>query len=459
MLDHLTGEGNSLVDLTEALNLELSAKIAGVATGAPVDRQAVVTALSDLYRILRRPAPAVVFCQSPYQLVTLPSLLIGLIHSDLWHIISHEFPSRFIEPDWPAEWEECWNTLWGEGGYRYLEGMLLTSRIARQFPGLEAPLVQRSKEELVSWLATGEMRRFEAKLKKELYRRFWGLHLWCGNNFIGERLWHLEHELEADLSEDMALRRQDKLHFAPFRSRASTIYDGVVQSVLSLVNRMGAEPASQVGSAVWLPFGHSATDLASIWRKCVDGDAFDSNSQEVSIWQKLDEQLFSLISIEDVAFVCEKPAVFSIDEAGRFHNAEGPALVFSDGFKVYAWNGVIVDDARIIECPESITIEEIEQAANVELRRVLIDRFGQSRFLTESGAEAIDEDEAGVLYRKDMGDDEPIVMVKVVNRTAEPDGTFREYFLRVPPEITSAREAVAWTFDVETEDYSPLIES
>ena len=45
-------------------------------------------------------------------------------------------------------------------------------------------------------------------------------------------------------------------------------------------------------------------------------------------------------------------------------------------------------------------------------------------------------------------------MVKVVNSTAEPDGSFKDYYLRVPPAITKARDAVAWTFDVSPEEYA-----
>ena len=33
-----------------------------------------------------------------------------------------------------------------------------------------------------------------------------------------------------------------------------------------------------------------------------------------------------------------------------------------------------------------------------------------------------------------------------MNSTPEPDGTRRTYFLRVPPQMRTAREAVAWTF-------------
>ena len=71
----------------------------------------------------------------------------------------------------------------------------------------------------------------------------------------------------------------------------------------------------------------------------------------------------------------------------------------------------------------------------------------------------IDHDERfGTLHRRDMPG-EPFAMVKVINRTPEPDGSFRQYFLRVPPTVRTAREAVAWTFDVPTEEYEPLVET
>jgi len=50
-------------------------------------------------------------------------------------------------------------------------------------------------------------------------------------------------------------------------------------------------------------------------------------------------------------------------------------------------------------------------------------------------------------------------MVEVVNSTAEPDGTFRRYWLRVPPWVRTARQGVAWTFDLSASEYSPLVET
>jgi hypothetical protein len=72
----------------------------------------------------------------------------------------------------------------------------------------------------------------------------------------------------------------------------------------------------------------------------------------------------------------------------------------------------------------------------------------------------LDHDERfGTLWRLEMSGYEPIVMVEVVGATPRKDGRFQHHFLRVPPSMTSAREAVAWTFDVAPEHYLPRAET
>ena len=41
------------------------------------------------------------------------------------------------------------------------------------------------------------------------------------------------------------------------------------------------------------------------------------------------------------------------------------------------------------------------------------------------------------------------------NSTPDPDGTRQTYFLRVPPNLRTAREAVAWTFGLSGLQYRP----
>jgi len=154
----------------------------------------------------------------------------------------------------------------------------------------------------------------------------------------------------------------------------------------------------------------------------------------------------------------ERPVHLARDARGRLHCVDRAAIEYSDGWGVYAWHGVRVPE-RVIKAPETITAAEIDGEQNAEVRRVMAERYGLARYLADSGAKQIHCDSAGTLYRKDLPGDEPIVMVKVRNSTPEPDGSVKDYMLRVPPTIKTARAAVAWTFGVEAKDYRPAIET
>ncbi|WP_265565519.1 DUF6745 domain-containing protein [Streptomyces hygroscopicus] len=161
---------------------------------------------------------------------------------------------------------------------------------------------------------------------------------------------------------------------------------------------------------------------------------------------------------EKTVVVCERPVELHRDEAGRLDRGDGPALAFPDGFALHAWRGMPVP-AEFLEELAGLTPQRIREEENAELRRVMLEYYGYDRYLEESGAEPVQRDEAGVLWRIELEGDEPLVMVEVVNSTPEPDGTHRTYWLRVPPRTRTAREGVAWTFGLEEADYAPQRET
>lgn len=177
---------------------------------------------------------------------------------------------------------------------------------------------------------------------------------------------------------------------------------------------------------------------------------------------------------KDFAFVSERPVVIHRDNEGRLHNEHEMSLSYSDGWGIYNWHGVAVTK-QIIEHPETITIEQIEKESNAEVRRIMCERYGWQRYYHDCGAKEIDRDPRfGVLYRKEMPDDETLVFVDVENSTPESDGTNKHYILRVEPNAYGgdasryAHAAVASTWRRKTDnrllfknwrDYNPLYES
>ncbi|WP_066937510.1 DUF6745 domain-containing protein [Microtetraspora fusca] len=158
--------------------------------------------------------------------------------------------------------------------------------------------------------------------------------------------------------------------------------------------------------------------------------------------------------LERVALLCERPLELHLDDLGRLHRAEGPALLFADGFALNAWHGMPVP-VGFGETMAALDPARIRGEDNAELRRVMLEHYGYDRYLADSGASPVHADETGVLWQISLPGDEDVTMVEVVNSTPEPDGTRRTYFLRVPPWIVRARQGVAWTFGVTEEEYQP----
>ena len=168
---------------------------------------------------------------------------------------------------------------------------------------------------------------------------------------------------------------------------------------------------------------------------------------------------------DEAVLICERMSELHLDEQGRLHNEEGPAVAFPDGEAVYAVNGVRVP-ADIIEDPSSITTERIMDEDNAEVRRIMCELYGWVNFFRDSGAELLDEqtDQLGHplrLWRSEALPDEPepIVMVEVTNSTPEPDGHYKTYTLRVDPSHTNAFDAQASLFMMDTEVYAPELET
>ncbi len=164
------------------------------------------------------------------------------------------------------------------------------------------------------------------------------------------------------------------------------------------------------------------------------------------------------IPLDDCVLVLERPTTIIRNQQNRLHNASGFSITYGDGWGVCSLNGIRVP-RRIVFAKETITVEEIERNYNMEMRRVMIDAYGLERFLADSKAELVNEDRFGKLYYKKVSDWSGHAFLRVVNSTAEPDGTFNEYFLEVPRTMRTAHEAVAWTFAMTPEEYDPLVET
>lgn len=151
--------------------------------------------------------------------------------------------------------------------------------------------------------------------------------------------------------------------------------------------------------------------------------------------------------------------------------------------KAYFWHGVQVPQ-WVIEDRDTITVRAIEETQNVEVRRAMMEAYlgkesetdgvdGVSRYIRDCRADLIDDDSRfGKLWQKTLHStagswtntdrittSEVITMVEVINSTVEKDGSRKRYFLRVPNDMRTSRQAVAWTWGMKSKDYNPAKET
>lgn len=160
-----------------------------------------------------------------------------------------------------------------------------------------------------------------------------------------------------------------------------------------------------------------------------------------------------------ICFVCEFPSKVTRRD-GILHAEDDAAVEYRDGMKLHFWRGIRVRP-ELIEQRSSLTAVQVNAERNMEMRRIMIEMLGPEKFLQDTGAKPIQEDEFGSLYkfggRLGFGDD--ITMVRVINSTAESDGSRKVYWLRVPPDVRTAKGAVAWSFNTSEDEYQPVVET
>jgi hypothetical protein len=198
----------------------------------------------------------------------------------------------------------------------------------------------------------------------------------------------------------------------------------------------------------------------------------DADRKLLRLWERLAQSCGWVYTFKNMCFICDRPTIIKKDDRTRLHCEDGPAVAFMDGYSVYYYHGVSVPKDIILD-RKSITINRIFKESNTEVRRVMIELYGRGNFITDSGAELVNEDETGKLWRKKFVDDEDMLIAEFYNSTPEPDGTHKTYFHHIHPEVRlmypdgtfgpaqplTARSAIASTFGKTAEEYHPFIET
>ena len=182
------------------------------------------------------------------------------------------------------------------------------------------------------------------------------------------------------------------------------------------------------------------------------GINLSGKAQEIHHCQKLLlEHCGWIFPFEKTCVVCDRPRHLRFDSQNRLHAEGEPAIEFADGWNFYYYHGVRLPEKYGQIHPNQWQSQWLLSEDNAELKRVLIEAIGYDRICQELAAEQIDSwQEYALLTIDDDVDVEPIYLLKM---TCPSTGFI--HALRVPPNLTSAREAIRWVNGgIDPEEFS-----
>lgn len=149
--------------------------------------------------------------------------------------------------------------------------------------------------------------------------------------------------------------------------------------------------------------------------------------------------------------VTDRPAFLHRDTNGQLHSQTGPAISWRNGKGMYFWHGVRVP-GEWIEATDKMDPMIALNHPNIELRRCAAEIMGWIKVLGHLDPKTINTDvdpQIGTLLEVTLGETKERFL-KVVC------GTGRTFVLPVPPTMTTALEANAWTYGIDPVDLKSL---
>ncbi len=182
-------------------------------------------------------------------------------------------------------------------------------------------------------------------------------------------------------------------------------------------------------------------------------------------------------------FALHGQRIESRNAEGQLHCEDGPALrtftfvaYYIDGQRhgpiadIYGSLAYFYKNMRVPQKfhlhPEQLTFEEIITHPNAEVRRAGCEIYGFERMIDEGKFELInaDDETKAKLFKAHISADgeepEELTIVRVIDGTPHPKtGVCKEYILPVPHRMKTCKEAIAWTFYKDEEEYAPAVET
>ncbi len=444
---------------TGLANADGETRIAPYRADRPISRLATQRVINDVYAGLGLPAPQIIWCASPRQVMVLPAML------DLWQrLVAHKLrhnPARAAREEIAAQltlsfaqepWRSCWLHLTSHCSDEVVQKL---DEILCDFD--EQYIMQIGFPIDVDVLGKLQINRFrgvplineQVRMERNIGP---GVQALAKSSAVIQ--WPLNQRLMRD---SICMSAQLVEQLDAYIACAPQLFER--QSELELTaGRNNIFPPMRTAEPRIL-HGRLRTavlhSLQAVMRRVSMDIRYDTQLENnVQLLSRAPDAPWCYLFLEHYCFISERPMAIAMDQLWRPHNPDGPALKFFDGYSVYSLHGRL-SNPHLIEksaCP----MTEPSEARKVQaVNDLCLRQFESQEHFDETCTVKVCEDASGVLYeRSDVGN-----FVRVEDATTTIHGDRKVYVLCVPPEISSAHEAVAWTFQLSVDEYGPKVET
>jgi hypothetical protein len=163
---------------------------------------------------------------------------------------------------------------------------------------------------------------------------------------------------------------------------------------------------------------------------------------------------------QGICFICDRPIKLSFNQENRLHADGEAAIRHADGYKVYANSGVLLPENYGTIPTSEWKSQWLLSERNAELRRILVQGIGYNRICEELGAVELDSWQEYTLLKiknyievDEWASQDAMEPMHLLKMTCPSTGHI--HFLRVPPNITSARVAITWVnWGIDPEEFA-----
>ena len=208
----------------------------------------------------------------------------------------------------------------------------------------------------------------------------------------------------------------------------ASVWDSVRASVRASVrDSVWASVRASVGASVWASVGDSvraSVGDSGYGQHDASWIAFYDFFRRACLLEKETNRLQGLTEItesagwylphEHICWITERHRRVCRNGRGQLHSHDGMAVEYPDGWGVWAWNGVRVNE-QIILTPNTLTPEQIAKESNAQVRQVMVERVGIERVCQLFNARSMDKQGTYELLVLDLGDGRKRPYLKMLN--------------------------------------------